>query len=65
MSEADQDHRAIPGTGTVALGSFDQLFDFALGQMLTRSQLAVRTPGPFLPNRKLTPCHHLPRIKTF
>ena len=47
MSEADQDHRAIPGTVTVALGSFDQLFDFALGQMLTRSQLAVRTQGPF------------------
>jgi hypothetical protein len=34
----------VPGTMTVALGSCDQLLDFAFGQMLTRSQLAIRTP---------------------
>ena len=37
MPEANQDHCAVPGTVTVALGSFDQLLDFALCQMLTRS----------------------------
>jgi hypothetical protein len=44
MPEADQDHGAIPGPVTVALGSFDQLIDFPFGQMLTRSEIAVRTP---------------------
>src|SRR5450759_3258844 len=44
MPEADQDHCAVPGTVTIASGSLDQFFDLALGQMFTRSQLAVRTP---------------------
>jgi hypothetical protein len=33
----DQDHCAIFGTVTVALGGFDQLLGFALGEMFARS----------------------------
>ena len=44
VPKRNQDHGRVPVAVAVVLSCRNQLLDFALGQMLTRPELAVRAP---------------------
>jgi hypothetical protein len=44
MSECEQDHERIAPAMAIASCSVDQLFDLGQGEMLPRSQCAIRQP---------------------